>query len=102
MTIKTIQTSSADYVPNESHYHSKKGLRTGAAAVRPYNLNDELDPPAIAMPRVRKGQRHQVHRRPAGLEPPLRRAQGRHHPDLPPAPGGVSGPGGRSQKHGHA
>jgi hypothetical protein len=46
---------SANAVPNESHYHSKKDRTFVRAIAGPYNLNDELKR-LRAMPRVRKGK----------------------------------------------
>ena len=83
----------------ESHYHSKKDRIFVRAIQGQYSLKEELAR-LRAMPRVRKGKEHQVRRRPADLQPPLRRAEGRHHADVPSAPRGIR-PGGKSQKHGH-
>jgi gentisate 1,2-dioxygenase len=84
---------------NESHYHSKKDRIFVRGIQGKYSLKDELDrlrAPAAGA----QGLGNQVQRRPAGVQPPLRRAEGRHHADLPPAHRGIR-PGGKSQKHGH-
>jgi mannose-6-phosphate isomerase-like protein (cupin superfamily) len=47
-----------------------------------------------------EGQVDPLQRRPAELQPSLRRAQGRRHADASHPPRGVR-PGGRTQKHGH-
>ena len=99
MTIKTIETSSADYVPNESHYHSKKDRTFVRAIAGPYNLKDELTR-LRAMPRVRKGKDIKFNDGPQAFS--------RHY--VEPKDGITQtfhmhleeyGPGGRSQKHGH-
>ena len=71
-----------------------------AASQGQYSLKDELAR-LRAMPRVRKGSDDQVQRRPADLQPPLRRAEGRHHADASTCTSRNTRPGGRSQKHGH-
>jgi gentisate 1,2-dioxygenase len=83
----------------ESHYHSKKDRVFVRGIQGQYSLKDELKRPARHAARA-QGEGDQVRRRPADLEPALRRAEGRHHADVPPAPRGVR-PGGKSQKHGH-
>ena len=74
--------------PNESHYHSKKDpdLRPrDPGALQP---EGRARAPAVDAAGA-QGARDQVHRRPADLQPPLRRAEGRHHADVPPASRGV-------------
>ena len=84
----------------ESHYTSKKDRVFVRGIQGQYSLKDELAR-LRAMPRVVKGTRDQVQRRPAGLQPALRRAEGRPHADAAPAPRGIRARAGASQKHGH-
>ena len=88
-----------EFVPNESHYHSKKDRTFVRAIAGPYNLKDELTR-LRAMPRVRKGKDIKFNDGPQAFS--------RH--SVEPKDGITQlfhlhleeyGPGGRSQKHGH-
>jgi quercetin dioxygenase-like cupin family protein len=90
---------SADFVPNESHYHSKKNRTFVRAIAGAYNLKDEMAR-LRAMPRVRKGSEIKFNDGPQTFS--------RHY--VQPKDGITQtfhihleeyGPGGHSQKHGH-
>ena len=55
MSADDKKAPSTEFVPNESHYHSKKDRTFVRAIAGPYNLGDELKR-LRAMPRVRKGK----------------------------------------------
>ena len=84
----------------ESHYHSKKDRIFVRGIQGQYSLKDELEAPALDAARA-QGKGHQVRRRPADLQPALRRAEGRNQPDCSTCTSRSTAPGGRSQKHGH-
>ena len=99
MSADDKKAPSAEFVPNESHYHSKKDRTFVRAIAGPYNLGDELKR-LRAMPRVRKGKDIKFNDGPQAFS--------RHY--VEPKDGITQtfhmhleeyGPGGNSQKHGH-
>ena len=99
MSADDKKAPSTEFVPNESHYHSKKDRTFVRAIAGPYNLGDELKR-LRAMPRVRKGKDIKFNDGPQAFS--------RHY--VEPKDGITQtfhmhleeyGPGGNSQKHGH-